>query len=83
MPIVIKPYVVTLFLRSGQSVDVVIQAASVEAAERELRLTFQEGKQLRFTQADSGELVVVYDVADVAGVRIRPLEETTPALPPG
>lgn len=83
MPIVIKPYVVTLFLRSGQSVDVVIQAASVEAAERELRLTFQEGKQLRFTQADAGELVVVYDVADVAGVRIRPLEETAPALPPG
>jgi hypothetical protein len=83
MPIVINPYVVTLFLRGGQSVDVVIQAASVEAAERELRLTFMEGKQLRFARPDTAELVVIYDVADVAGVRIRPTDAPPPALPAG
>ena len=81
MPIVIKPYVVTLFLRSGQSVDIVIQAASVEAAERELRLTFKEGQQLRFPQAETGELVVIYDLEELAGVRIRPMEPPLSALP--
>jgi hypothetical protein len=72
MSIVMEPYIVTLFLRSGQSVEITIEAASVEAAERELRLTFQEGRQLRFPQPGSGELVVIYDVAEIAGVRIRP-----------